>query len=56
MRAGLNPDADEADVNNRLRNPSSEDRYIFIPQETIQIKYRVLQQISSTVYGDTFRI
>ena len=31
-------------------------RFIFMPQESIKVKYRVLEMVQATAYGDNFRI
>ena len=31
-------------------------RFIFLPQESIKIKYRVLEMVQASAYGDSFRI
>jgi len=31
-------------------------RFIFMPQESIKVKYRVLEMVHATAYGDNFRI
>lgn len=31
-------------------------RFIFMPQESIKVKYRVLEMVQATAYGDSFRI
>jgi len=34
----------------------NESRFIFMPQESIKIKYRVLEMVQATAYGDSYRI
>ena len=36
--------------------PGADTRYIFMPQESIKIKYRILQMVQASSYGDNFRI
>ena len=36
--------------------PGAGTRFIFMPLESIKIKYRVLEMIQATAYGDIFRI
>ena len=31
-------------------------RFIFMPQEIVKVKYRVLEMVQATAYGDSFRI
>lgn len=40
----------------KLGAPSDNKRYIFMPQNSIKVQYRVLEMIQTSSYGDTFRI
>lgn len=40
----------------KIGNYNSNTRFIFMPLESIKVKYRVLQMVQATSYGDNFRI
>lgn len=40
----------------KLGKPADNNRYIFMPQGSIKMQYRVLEMVQTSGYGDIFRI